>query len=93
MGLKPYDRQVKDVFNGIQYDIDFYQRDYRWSDDLEWKTVTSLLKDIFYRFDLEKYNPNQEVTHESISKLEWYYLNSYMTNITGGKTYIRVVAQ
>lgn len=88
MGLKPYDRQVKDVFNGIQYDIDFYQRDYRWSDDLEWKPVTSLLKDIFYRFDLEKYNPNQEVTHESISKLEWYYLNSYMTNITGGKTYI-----
>jgi len=88
MGLKPYDRQIKDVFNGIQYDIDFYQRDYRWSDELEWKPVSSLLKDIFYRFDLEKYNPNQEVTQESISKLEWYYLNSYMTNITNGKTFI-----
>jgi uncharacterized protein with ParB-like and HNH nuclease domain len=88
MGLKPYDRLVKDVFNGIQYDIDFYQRDYRWSDELEWKPVSSLLKDIFYRFDLEKYNPNQEVTQESISKLEWYYLNSFMTNTTNGKTYI-----
>ena len=88
MGLKPYDRKISEIFNHIQYDVDFYQRDYKWNDKLEYKPVSSLLKDIFYRFDLEKYNPLQTVTAESIDKLEWYYLNSYMTNNINGKKYI-----
>lgn len=88
MGLKPYDRKISEIFNNIQYDVDFYQRDYKWNDKLEYKPVSSLLKDIFYRFDLEKYNPLQTVTAESIDKLEWYYLNSYMTNNINGKKYI-----
>ena len=88
MGLKPYDRKISEIFNNIQYDVDFYQREYKWSDKLEYKPVSSLLKDIFYRFDLEKYNPLQDISAESIDKLEWYYLNSYMTNIIKGKKYI-----
>src|ERR1039457_72647 len=79
MGLKPYDRKISQIFNNIKYDIDFYQREYKWNDALDYKPVSSLLKDIFYRFDLEKYNPNLEITPESIGKLEWYYLNSFMT--------------
>jgi len=88
MGLKPYDRKINEIFNNIQYDVDFYQRDYKWSDKLEYKPVSSLLKDIFYRFDLEKYNPLQTISQESTDKLEWYYLNSYMTNNINGKKYI-----
>lgn len=88
MGLKPYDRKISQIFNNIQYDIDFYQREYKWSDNLDYKPVSSLLRDIFYRFDLEKYNPNQEITEASIDKLEWYYLNSFMTNNINGKKYI-----
>ena len=88
MGLKPYDRKISQIFNNIQYDVDFYQREYKWNDDLEYKPVSSLLKDIFYRFDLEKYNPNQEINQESIDKLEWYYLNTFMTNLIKGKKYI-----
>jgi uncharacterized protein with ParB-like and HNH nuclease domain len=88
MGLKPYDRKISQVFNNIQYDVDFYQREYKWNDDLEYKPVSSLLKDIFYRFDLEKYNPNQEINQESTDKLEWYYLNTFMTNLIKGKKYI-----
>lgn len=88
MGLKPYDRKISQIFNNIQYDVDFYQREYKWSDDLEYKPVSSLLKDIFYRFDLEKYNPAQEVNQESTDKLEWYYLNTFMTNLIKGKKYI-----
>lgn len=88
MGLKPYDRKISQIFNNIQYDVDFYQREYKWSDELDYKPVTSLLKDIFYRFELEKYNPQQEITPESIDKLEWYYLNSFMTNNIKGKKYI-----
>jgi uncharacterized protein with ParB-like and HNH nuclease domain len=88
MGLKPYDRKISQIFNNTQYDVDFYQREYKWNDLLEHKPVSSLLKDIFYRFDLEKYNPNANITPESTDKLEWYYLNSFMTHTTGGKKYI-----
>jgi len=88
MGLKPYDRKISQIFNNIQYDVDFYQREYKWNDDLEYKPVSSLLKDIFYRFDLEKYNPSQEINQESTDKLEWYYLNTFMTNLIKGKKHI-----
>jgi len=88
MGLKPYDRKISQIFNNIQYEVDFYQREYKWNDDLAYKPVSSLLKDIFYRFDLEKYNPNQEITQENIDRLEWYYLNTFMTNTIKGRKYI-----
>lgn len=88
MGLKPYDRSISQIFNNIQYDVDFYQREYKWNDDLDYKPVSSLLKDIFYRFDLERYNPNQEINPESIGRLEWYYLNTFMTNLVKGRRYI-----
>src|SRR4030067_1005797 len=90
MGLKPYDRKISQIFNNIQYDVDFYQREYKWTDegDKDYKPVFSLLKDIFYRFDLEEYNPNQTISEESTDKLEWYYLNTFMTNLIRGKKYI-----
>ena len=88
MGLKPYDRKISQIFNNIQYDVDFYQREYKWNDELEYKPVSSLLKDIYYRFDLEKYNPSQIINQESTDKLEWYYLNTFMTNLIKGKKYI-----
>lgn len=88
MSLKPYDRKISQIFDNNKYDIDFYQREYKWNDELEYKPVSSLLKDIFYRFDMEKYNPNQDITEESTDRLEWYYLNSYMTNKIKGKRYI-----
>jgi len=88
MGLKPYDRNITQIFNNVEYDIDFYQREYKWNDKLEYKPVSSLLNDIYYRFDLEEYNPNQDITIENINKLEWYYLNTFLTNMIKGKRYI-----
>lgn len=90
MGLKAYDRKISQIFNNIEYDVDFYQREYKWSDEnnQSYKPVSSLLGDLFYRFDLEKYNPNQNITAENIDKLEWYYLNTYMTNEIKGKKYL-----
>jgi uncharacterized protein with ParB-like and HNH nuclease domain len=88
MGLKPYDRTISQIFNNIQYDVDFYQREYKWNESLSYKPVSNLIKDIFYRFDLEKYNPNQEIKPEYIALLEWYFLNSFMTNKINGKKYI-----
>jgi len=88
MGLKPYDRTISQIFNHIKYDVDFYQREYKWNDSLSYKPVSSLIKDIFYRFDLEKYNPNTEIKPEYIASLEWYFLNSFLTNSVKGKKYI-----
>jgi len=90
MGLKPYDKTISQIFNNVQYDVDFYQREYKWTDagDKDYQPVSSLLKDIFYRFDLEKYNPNQDINQESIDRLEWYYLNTFMTNLIKGRKYI-----
>jgi hypothetical protein len=52
MGLKPSDKKISQIFNNIQYDVDFYQREYKWTDegDKDYKPISSLLKDIFYRF-------------------------------------------
>ena len=33
------------------YSLDVYQRDYRWSDEKDFKIVTQLLNDIELRFD------------------------------------------
>ena len=91
MGLKPYERTIGQVFNTIDYDIDFYQREYKWTDDNdEYKPVKSLLDDIFYRFNLDydnKKNLDPSVK-TNIEGFEWYYLNSFIVNTIDGKKYI-----
>ena len=84
MDLKPYDRTIKQIFNNIEYDIDFYQREYKWSDRLDYKPITSILNDIYHPFEKE-YKPNLDTTQENIQKFEWYYLNSFMSNLDGRK--------
>lgn len=44
MALTPYDRKISDIFKKDgSYDIDFYQREYKWNKD----AVNALLDDIF----------------------------------------------
>ena len=58
MALIPYDRKISDIFKKDgSYDIDFYQREYKWNKD----AVNSLLDDIFSKFD-ENYNENIEIS-------------------------------
>lgn len=87
MGLTPVPRKISDIFSNHKYDIDFYQREYKWNDKQPFKPVKSLLDDIFYRFELE-YSPNLDNTQNNIANYEWYFLNAYMTNEHGGKTFI-----
>lgn len=88
MAITPQQVTVEDLFGSKKYNVDFYQREYKWNDEQQsYKPIKSLLDDIFYRFDLN-YKVNTDVTEESIAKYDWYYLNSYMTNTVGGKTYI-----
>lgn len=88
MGLKPKDKTVANVFEQIDYEIDFYQREYKWSDDTRgYKPVKSLLDDIFYRFNLD-YQDNLDPTAQNLNEFEWYYLNSFMTNTVDGKKFV-----
>lgn len=88
MGLKPKDKSVSNVFEQIDYDIDFYQREYKWTDDTRgYKPIKSLLDDIFYRFNLD-YKDNLDPTPQNLNEFEWYYLNSYMTNTVDGTKFI-----
>ena len=87
MSLTPHDKTLLDIFKGVPYDIDFYQRDYKWNDKLEYKPVSSLLEDIMERFQPD-YNPELDIKKENINKLPWYYLNSYVTNVINDKHFI-----
>ncbi|TXJ31438.1 DUF262 domain-containing protein [Brachyspira aalborgi] len=88
MGIKTKDKTIEDIFQQIDYGIDFYQREYKWNDETqEHKPVKSLLEDIFYRFNLE-YDDNLSPNPANLGKFEWYYLNTYMTNEINGKKFI-----
>jgi len=86
MDITPGKQNIDAVFSNTRYHIDFYQRDYRWSDE----PVLRLLDDVFYKFN-EAYDdhkalpPSPEVTE---AKYPWYYLNTYVTNKIGGKVFI-----
>lgn len=87
MAITPTQVTVGEIFNK-KYMVDFYQREYKWNDrEQSYKPIKSLLDDIFYRFEL-CYSSDVDVTEENISKYDWYYLNSFMTNKVGGNTYI-----
>ena len=90
MAINPTQITVENLFGTKKYYVDFYQRDYKWNDNSKsqsYKPIRSLLDDIFYRFDLN-YKNTSDINEESISKYDWYYLNSFMTNTVGGNTYI-----
>lgn len=86
MNITPQPRKLGEIFKQ-KYEIDFYQREYKWNDNLEHKPVKSLLDDIFYRFELE-YKPNLNNNPKNIGSYEWYYLNTYLTNEAAGSVFI-----
>jgi len=83
MSVNPKPQTINSVFGNTKYYIDFYQREYKWTRD----HIESLLDDIFYKFESE-YNPNIDINTDAISKLGWYYLNTYVTNEYNGKMFI-----
>ena len=87
MALNPSPVTISNIFNK-KYEVDFYQRDYKWNDEKQtFKPIKSLLDDIFYRFNL-CYRVDMDASKEIISQYDWYYLNSYMINSVNGKTFI-----
>lgn len=86
MDISPDKQNIDAVFSNTLYHIDFYQREYRWTD----APVLRLLDDVFYKFN-ESYSkhsdlpPSEEVID---TKYPWYYLNTYVTNKVDGKVFI-----
>ncbi|NEQ47205.1 MAG: DUF262 domain-containing protein [Leptolyngbya sp. SIOISBB] len=84
--IAPDKQNIDSVFSNTVYYIDFYQRDYKWTEE----PVTRLLDDIFYKFNqeyelLKDLDPKKEII---AAKYPWYYLNTYVTNTVNGKVYV-----
>ncbi|WP_019227241.1 DUF262 domain-containing protein [Sedimentibacter sp. B4] len=87
MAITPTQVTVGEIFDR-KYMVDFYQREYKWNDiEQSYKPIKSLLDDIIFRFKLS-YDSNVDITEDIISKYDWYYLNSFMTNTVGSNTFI-----
>ena len=86
MDISPDKQNIDSVFSTTTYLIDFYQRDYRWTDE----PVLRLLDDIFFKFQ-EQYarDSSLDPSKETVTAYyPWYYLNTYVTNVVNGRTYI-----
>jgi uncharacterized protein with ParB-like and HNH nuclease domain len=90
------ERDINYIFGKPKpYSLDVYQRDYRWSDEREYKIVSQLLIDIELRFENNlKYNKrNQLADLPAILKdveenFKPYFLNTIMLNEQSGNIYI-----
>lgn len=86
MEIQPDKQNIDRLFSTTVYYIDFYQRDYKWTEE----PVKRLLDDVFYQFD-EAYAKHAalEPNGENINaRYPWYYLNTYVTNIVGGRVFV-----
>lgn len=86
MEIQPDKQNLDQTFSTTVYFIDFYQRDYKWTEE----PVKRLLDDVFYQFDeaYQKYSelePNKENIN---ARYPWYYLNTYVTNSVGGRVFV-----
>lgn len=86
MDIQPDKQNIDQTFSTTIYFIDFYQRDYKWTEE----PVRRLLDDVFYQFD-ETYQKHAdlEANKESINaRYPWYYLNTYVTNTVSGRVFV-----
>jgi uncharacterized protein with ParB-like and HNH nuclease domain len=90
------ERDINYIFGKSKpYSLDVYQRDYRWSDEKDYKIVTQLLIDIELRFEnnlkLNKRNHTKElpkILKDVEDNFQAYFLNTIMLNEQGGNIYI-----
>ncbi len=86
MEIQPDKQNLDQTFSTTVYFIDFYQRDYKWTEE----PVKRLLDDVFYQFD-EAYQKHADLepNKENINaRYPWYYLNTYVTNTVGGRVFV-----
>ena len=86
MDVQPDRQNIDKLFSNTTYYIDFYQRQYKWTDE----PVKRLLDDVFYKFNEEsaKHKNSGLPLDQVVGKYGWYYLNTYVTNKVDGKLYV-----
>ena len=86
MEVVPDKQNIDSVFGNTTYRIDFYQRDYRWTED----HVKRLLEDVFFRFrDTYSRLDSLDATKPNVvANYPWYYLSTYVTNSVDGHVYV-----
>lgn len=84
--ISPEKQNIDKLFGTTVYSIDFYQRDYKWTEE----PVRRLLDDIFYGFESTyEMNKSLDPKPETVAaKYPWYYLNTYVTNTINGCVYV-----
>lgn len=90
------ERDINYIFNKPKpYSLDVYQRDYRWSDDKDYKIVSQLLWDIELRFEhnmkysrRSKSDKLEDILKDVEENFKPYFLNTIMLNEQGGNIYI-----
>ncbi len=86
MEVHPDKQNIDTLFATKNYHIDFYQREYKWTDS----EVGQLLEDVFYHFE-QPYakHPDIDPTEANVQeKYSWYYLNTYITNKANGLLFV-----
>ena len=86
MEVNPARQNINELFSTTQYDIDFYQREYKWKET----EVKRLIDDIFYHFE-DSYAKHQDLDaeqHHVAANYSWYYLNIYVTNKANAQVFV-----
>ena len=86
MEVNPEKQNINTLFSTINYHIDFYQREYKWTAD----EVLRLIDDVFYHFE-QSYAAHHDLdpSEENVAaKYSWYFLNTYITNKTDGRIFV-----
>jgi hypothetical protein len=84
--VNPAKQNINQLFSTTNYHIDFYQREYKWTDE----EVKTLINDIFYQFE-QSYTQHSslDASEQNVTaKYSWYYLNTYITNKTNGRIFV-----
>jgi hypothetical protein len=86
MDIQPDKQNLDRTFATTVYYIDFYQRDYKWTEE----PVRRLIDDVFYQFDetYAKHSALEPKSENINAKYPWYYLNTYVTNTVQGKVFV-----
>jgi uncharacterized protein with ParB-like and HNH nuclease domain len=86
MDVQPEKQNIDKLFSNTTYYIDFYQRQYKWTEE----PIKRLLDDVFYKFkeEYKKYKDLELPLEQVINSYSWYYLNTYVTNHVDGKLYL-----
>lgn len=86
MDIQPDKQNLDRTFANTVYYIDFYQRDYKWTEE----PVRRLMDDVFYQFDeaYAKHNALEPTAENVNARYPWYYLNTYVTNTVQGRVFV-----